>query len=89
MIYGTAPGKMVNQNTAMVRDFKKTLTNRFDKRTLLVEIPSALDNMRGRDANFEMVISNTIQPLKMLYQYKIVKYKIAYIFWNKEYNNDA
>ena len=67
MLYGTEPGKIVDADTTMVKDFVKTLVNRFDKRTLAVQIPDALDQMKGKDTNFEMVVTSTIQPLKLHY----------------------
>ena len=58
------------------------MQNDFNKDTLCVHIPACFDQLRGKDANFEMVTSNTIQPLNLLYQHKIVEQSIAYIFVN-------
>ena len=73
-------------NTAMVSDLVKTLTNRFDKTTLTVEIPKAFKMMQGTDAKFEMVTTSTLQPCILHYKHNIVTYSIAYIFWNSEYD---
>ena len=69
----------------MVQDFVKNLNNRFDKRTLSIDLPKAFDNMKGKDAKFEFVLTSTIQPLKLHYDHNIVKKSIAYIFWQEEY----
>ena len=60
MLYGTQPSKMVNADTDMVYDFVKNLNSRFDKRTLALDLPKAFDNMRGKDAKFEFVVTSTI-----------------------------
>ena len=39
--------------------------------------------MKGRDANFEMVTSNTIQPILLSYKHNFVTKSISYIFVNK------
>ena len=38
----------------------------------------------GRDADFEMVTSNTLQPLNLIFAHNIVTRTIAYIFVNTE-----
>ena len=67
LLYGTEPGNMVEAETSMVRDFVKTLNVRFSKETLSVQMPEALEQMKGKDANFEVLVSSTIQPLKLHY----------------------
>ena len=42
--------------------------------------------MKGKDANFEMVVSNSIQSLKLQYTHNIIKNSIAYIFVNDGYD---
>ena len=59
-LYGCKPSIGVNADTTMVTDVIKTLLNRFDRNELTVSIPDVFDSMKGRDATFEMVTSNTI-----------------------------
>ena len=42
-LYGCKPALGVDAKTTMVRDFVKTLQNRFDRSTLSVKIPAAFD----------------------------------------------
>ena len=38
--------------------------------------------MVGKDANFEMVTSNAIQPILLSYEHNVATHTIAYIFIN-------
>ena len=38
------------------------------------------DDLKGSDANFEMVASNTIQPLRLMYKHNIATKTVAKIF---------
>ncbi len=49
-----------------------------------MEFPSCFDNMKSSDANFELVGSNTLQPLRLVRQYNIVSRSIGVIFVNTE-----
>ena len=64
----------------MVDDITDTLVHRFDRSSLTLKIPGAFEHLKGKDANFEMVTSNTLQPLSINYHHNIVTNSIAYIF---------
>ena len=49
----------------MVKDLIKAMQNDFDKHTLNVRIPECFEQLKGKDAEFEMVTSSTIQPLTL------------------------
>ena len=66
----------------MVKNIFDTLMNKFEPRNLSVQFPYAFEQLKGTDAEFEMVTSNTIQPLRLLYQHDIAEKKIAAIFVN-------
>ena len=68
----------------MVKEIEDTLSNRFDKDTLKLEMPQALENLKGNDSKVEVVMSNTIQPINLFYAHNIVTESIAYIFVNTE-----
>ena len=60
LMYGCKPSKAVLAETTMVKDISNTLINRFDRNTLSLKIPAAFEHLKGNDANFEMVTSNTL-----------------------------
>jgi hypothetical protein len=46
--------------------------------------PEVFDRLNGKEAQFELLTSTTIQPLKLFFTQKIVKRKIGYVFgWTK------
>ena len=51
-----------------------------------IDIPSCFEHLKGEDANFEMVTSNSIQPLNLVYHHNLVTWSIAYIFVNTDCN---
>ena len=40
--------------------------------------------MMNKDASIELVTSNTLQPLNMIFSHNIVTHSVAYIFINTE-----
>ena len=48
----------------MVADIIDMLNIKLDMHELSVTLPQALEQLKGDDAQFEMVTSNTIQPIK-------------------------
>ena len=54
----------------------------YNKETFTVDFPSCFDGLKGDDANFEMVASNTIQPLRLPYSFNVVTKSEAVIFLN-------
>ena len=79
-MYGCKPSKAVLAETSMVADITNTLVNRFDRNTLSLKIPAAFEHLKGNDANFEMVTSNTLQPLNLHFHHNIITKSVAYIF---------
>ena len=59
-VWGCRPSDQVGAETVMVRDIVKMLTKNFDHDTLTVQLPDSFEQLKGEDANFEMVTSNTI-----------------------------
>ena len=54
----------------------------FDKSTFAVKFPECFDDLKGSDANFEMVASQTLQPVKMFYCHNIITNTRAVVFVN-------
>ena len=55
-------------------------------------MPDAFDYFKSQHADFELVTSPTLQPLRLMYNYNKVSKKIAYVFVNsgcleEEYKN--
>ena len=63
----------------MIPDAIKVMLD-FDKTTFCVQYISCFDDLKGSDANFEMVASNTLQPVRLIYNHNIATTKIAAIF---------
>ena len=59
-MYGCKPSKFVEAETSMVDDIINTFVNRFNRSTLSLKLPSAFEHLKGSDAAFEMVTSNTL-----------------------------
>ena len=66
----------------MVSDIVEMMETTFDKETMSLRIPQAFEQLRGMDANFETVSSNTLQPLNMIHSHNVVTRTIVYIFIN-------
>ena len=56
----------------MMQEISTTLVHSYDKNTFQLTIPKCFDALYSVDANFEMSASNTLQPLKLVYSYKII-----------------
>ena len=86
LIWGCSPSLQVLAATEMVKEICKLLRTRYERSTLTIRIPECFDHLKGEDANFEMVTSNTIQTTYLCYVHNIVTESIAYIFVNEECN---
>ena len=60
LMWGCRPSKMVLAETTMVENIVDTFMNKFDRTNLSIKIPFAFEQMKGSDASFEMVTSNTV-----------------------------
>ena len=85
-MWGCRPQSSVGKKTKMVKDVIEVLEHRFDPNTLMLHIPSAFDHLKGQDTSFEMVTSNTIQPLCLEYQDNIITESVAVVFINSSCN---
>ena len=73
----------------MVKEICKLLRTRYERSTLTIRIPECFDHLKGEDANFETVTSNTIRTTHLCYAHNVVTDSIAYIFVNEECNRFA
>ena len=81
-IWGCRPSSGVDAETVMVAELAQMLGTKCNRDNMTIELPFAFQNMVGQDANFEMVTSNTIQPILLSYQHNVASHTIAYIFIN-------
>ena len=49
----------------MVSDIIEAMKSRINVATLTIEIPNVFENLKGKDANFEMSTSNTLLTLNL------------------------
>jgi len=80
LCFGCKPSQGVLAKTQMVPDVCKILLEEYDRTTFCVQFTSCFDDLKGSDANFEMVASNTLQPVKMFWSHNIVASSAAVIF---------
>ena len=80
LVFGCRPGKGVKANTKMVKEFTKTMLEKYEMINFSLTFSEVFENLHSNDANFEMASSNTTQPLKIFYRYNIVTDKIAVVF---------
>ena len=57
---------------------------RFNRDTLALDIPKVFDHLKAEDATFEMVSSNTCQPMSLFYSKNIVTDSYCAIFINEK-----
>ena len=88
-MWGCRPSAGVLANTEMVRDLIQVLETNYDKDRMRMVLPVGLEHMKGKDANFETVTSNTIQPVQLNFYDKVITDSIAYIFVNTDCNGLA
>ena len=64
----------------MIMDVVGILISEYSRETFTVEFVKCFDDLKGSDANFEMIQSNTLQPVKLVYKDNIASKTIACIF---------
>ena len=60
LCFGCKPSEGVLAKTQMVMDVVKILVEDFDRVTFTVQFIDCFDDLKGSDANFEMIQSNTL-----------------------------
>ena len=58
------------------------MKKRFESTDLSLKIPVVFDQLKGEDADFEMVTSNSIKPLRLFYTDNKISHAKAVIFVN-------
>ena len=78
-MWGCRPSHQVLANTQMVQDLILFLQSQLDRSSLTVQLPQAFEHLKGADANFEMVTSNSIQSIRLFYQHNFVSESVALV----------
>ena len=71
-------------DTNMVIEVAKIYDTYYNKESFTLAIPDCFNDMQSKDANFEMSVSNTTQPLYLEYEYDVVTNTLALIFVNPQ-----
>ena len=72
LVFGCSPEMGVLAKTTMIKDVANILLKRYERTTFSVQIPECFEDLKGKDANFEVVTSGTLQPLRLIYSHNIV-----------------
>ena len=67
-------------DTNMINDAADAFANHYDRDTLSAVFPYILEDLKGKDANFEMISSNTLQQVRLIYEYNFRTHSIATVF---------
>ena len=89
MAWGCAPSNAVLEATRMIHDFKDTLRERYNRKTLTVQFPTVFDDMlaNANDAKWEFWRSNRIQKCKIFYRQNKVTDSIGVVFVHTHVEN--
>ena len=66
MIVGAAPGGIVEADTKLIKDTMRTFFDLYDKESLTIEFPAILQNLKGSDAEIEIMQSTMLQRLRLM-----------------------
>ena len=80
LVKGCKPGYAVQADTKLIEDFSNCLKDNFEKDILAIVFPKIIDQLKGSDANIEIIKSSELQVLKLAVKPPIAVKKIAYIF---------
>ena len=59
-VKGCKPGYTVDGNTKLIRDSMRNLLEQGDKKTMTVNFPEVIDQIKGTDSNMEIIKSSTL-----------------------------
>ena len=85
--FGCEPSYGVKADTKMVLGISYALLHRFDRDSMICEFPAVLDGLKGKDCNFEMVTSTTIQSVNLFYHNNYAEKTIGVVFVNTQLLN--
>ena len=93
MLFGCPPNAGVIAATKMMLDMRNCLWHKYNRKTLMCIIPEIFDDIKGKDANIEIVQSGTAQPLEILFRLNVTDLAHAVVFvttrleGHKQYDN--
>ena len=68
----------------MVDEIVETFESFYDKDQLTLKFPEVFAQMVNNDANIELVVSNTLQPMNLIMNDNKITETVAHIFINSE-----
>ena len=83
LLYGCRPSESVLGNTKMIEDISRELLGSVDPETHLIKLPDALENLIGRDAQFEMSKPTNLSPITLRYEHFEITKSIGLIFTSR------
>ena len=86
LIFGAMPTRIVKAETKMVQDIATTFENNINKDNLTLPLPHIFGEVNSKDAKIELVTSNNLCPINLVYSHNNVTNSIACIFVNSECN---
>ena len=64
----------------MAMEIAAIFEHQYEKDFLTLLIPTCFEDLESKDANLEMMVSNTIQPMRLPYVSNVVTHTIGIIF---------
>ena len=80
LVFGCPPSVGVKANTKMCYDLANALDAGYEKARFTLQIPEVFELLEGRDNAFEMIQSNSLQPLGLVYQHNVMTKSIGVVF---------
>ena len=70
----------IKSDTKLIEDLANCLNEKYDKDALAIVFPTIIDQLKGSDANIEIIKSSQLQTLRLPVKPLKAKQKIGYIF---------
>ena len=70
----------VKTKTTMIKDLSDVLKKQYDRKSFSILFPNCFNDLLGNDASFEMALSNTLQPLRLVYEHNVATDSIGVVF---------
>ena len=83
IFFGCKPGDKSSPN--MIPGIVDKFVEKYEKDSFSVLFPNVLAGMQGKD--FEVILSNSLQPVRLFYEHNVAKQTIGAIFVHKDQND--
>ena len=86
LLHGCKPGLDLKPDNDVISTISRTMFQRLERVTFAIQMPGCFKGMRTKHTNFEMAMSATLRPCRLVYSYNVVTHSIAVIFNNTHVN---